>query len=232
MPQPLEKTFFVTGTDTGVGKTRVASALLHALSAQGLRTAALKPVAAGVDVRSDANGDANSDALLLQQAANSGQNYQQVNPVLLHDAIAPHIAAQKAGRVISITELHEAALCARRGADALVVEGAGGWLVPLNDQHTLADLAAELQAQVILVVGMRLGCLNHALLSAAAIRACGCKLAGWVANCIDPDMPQRRANTDALQQRLQAPMLAELEWAPDAQLADIAARLQLAPLLY
>ncbi|NNC54372.1 MAG: dethiobiotin synthase [Pseudomonadales bacterium] len=231
------KTFFVTGTDTGVGKTHVAVALLHAFSAQGLKTAALKPVAAGADTvcesGSAANVEAmaNSDAVALHQAANAGQNLAQVNPVLLHDAIAPHIAAQQAGRALSVSELIDAVRIAQQGADVLVVEGAGGWLVPINERQTLADVAAGLQAQVILVVGMRLGCLNHALLSAAAIRASGCELAAWVANVIDPDMPALRANIDYLKQQLDAPMIAELAWAPAKSPACTANEIQTAALL-
>ncbi len=197
------KRFFVTGTDTGVGKTLVTGALLRNAQAHGLRAVGLKPVAAGgtvVDGRF-----ANEDALLLQRLSSVTLDYADVNPVALEAAIAPHIAAAREG-----IALNAAALAARvsridaQGHDVLVVEGAGGWLVPLNDRETMADLATWLGYPVILVVAMRLGCLNHALLTAAAIEAAGLTLAGWVANCTTPGMEARDENLRTLETRLPA----------------------------
>ena len=203
------KICFVAGTDTGVGKTRVSVALLLKLAELGYRTAALKPVAAGVEP-----GDAgNEDALLLQAAATEALPYRSVNPVLLDAAVAPHIAAAQQGMALSVDDCMagcNAALAAP--ADWLVVEGAGGWWVPLNARESMADIARRLDAGVILVVGMRLGCLNHALLSAAAIAADGVPLLGWVANQIDPEMPFQQDNIKALEDRIAAPLLGQVSY--------------------
>ena len=220
-------TFFVTGTDTAVGKTLVAAALLLAASARGCRTVGLKPVAAGCD----ANGQ-NADALLLRAVMTGSRSYRQVNPVALRAAIAPHLAAAAEGRRLRVAQL--AAYCRSAlaaGVDFAVVEGAGGWRVPLNDRETLAQLALELRLPVILVVGMRLGCINHALLSAEAIQRDGLPLAGWVANRLDPAMPHYRANVGSLQARLPAPLLGEIPWLAEADPQRAAAQLDIAALL-
>jgi dethiobiotin synthetase len=174
----MTRTWFVTGTDTGVGKTAISCALLIAAREAGLKTAAIKPVAAGCD-----EAGHNEDALQLMECMSEPLEYEQVNPVALTAAIAPHIAAQQEGRTLQVSRL--AGLC--RGvmageADFVLIEGAGGWRVPLNARETLADLAVQLQVDVILVVGMRLGCINHALLTAEAIARDGLKLVGWIAN--------------------------------------------------
>ncbi len=206
--------FFVTGTDTGVGKTLVSAGLLLAARARGLETAALKPVAAGCEAT--AAGLRNEDALLLQSVISRPLAYEQINPVALEPAIAPHIAALQARRSLSVDRL--AGFC--RGvlgeADFTLVEGAGGWRVPLNAAETLADLARVLRLPVILVVGIRLGCINHALLTAEAVLRDGLTLAGWVANRIDPDMPCQDENIASLVQRLPAPLLGELPWLSQA----------------
>lgn len=183
----MAKRFFIAGTDTDVGKTAIAASLLVAANQRGLRTLALKPVAAGAV--QTAQGLRNDDALILQSQMTVPLSYEQINPVVFEPAIAPHIAARQANRRMTISQL--AGFC--RGTlmtahDFGVIEGAGGWRVPLNDRETLAGLALELQLPVILVVGMKLGCLNHALLTAEAIRSDGLALAGWVANMIDPAM--------------------------------------------
>jgi dethiobiotin synthetase len=202
----MSKAWFVTGTDTGVGKTAVSCALLHAAAQQGLRTAAVKPVAAGCDAQGH-----NDDALQLLNCMTENLDYAQVNPVALEPPIAPHIAAQRAGKQLQASRL--AGIC--RGvmlgkADFVLVEGAGGWRVPINPAETLADLAAQLQLGVILVVGMRLGCINHALLTAEAIRRDGLVLAGWVANQPGERMDCHEENLDTLRQLLPAPLLGEL----------------------
>ena len=200
-----KKTFFVTGTDTGVGKTLMSAGLLLAAKERGLSTAALKPVAAGCEVT--AEGLRNDDALLLQSVITQSLAYEQINPIALEPAIAPHIAAQQARRVLSVDRLAGFCRGVLNQADFTLVEGAGGWRVPLNSAETLADLARTLQLPVILIVGIRLGCINHAMLTVEAIARDGLPLAGWVANIIDPDMPCQQENIVSLQQRLAAPCL-------------------------
>jgi dethiobiotin synthetase len=199
------KAFFVTGTDTHVGKTLVSAGLLIAAKNQGLTTAALKPVAAGCEKTSE--GFRNEDALLLQSVITEKMHYEQVNPCALEAAIAPHIAAQQESRRLSVDRLVGFCRGALSLAGVTVVEGAGGWRVPISAHETMADLAKALNLPVILVVGMRLGCLNHALLTAEAIACDGLKLVGWVANCIDKDMPVLQENIESLHARLQAPCL-------------------------
>lgn len=202
----MSKAWFVTGTDTEVGKTAVCCALLRAAAASGLRTAAIKPVAAGCDELGQ-----NEDALALSQSMTAPLDYAQINPVALPEAIAPHLAAEHAGRRVQVAQL--AGLC--RGVmlgktDFVLVEGAGGWRVPVSPRETLADLARELQAPVILVVGMRLGCINHALLTAEAVRRDGLQLAGWVANQPGERMACHEENLATLVRMLPAPLLGEL----------------------
>ena len=194
--------FFVTGTDTGVGKTRVAVALIHALRAQGLRVAAMKPVSAGSEP-----GELNEDVVALMQAANVAADLSDVNPYAFAEPIAPHIAAQRAGVKIEISVIAAAYSRLAAMADVVVVEGAGGWRVPLNEREDMADLAQRLGLPVVLVVGLRLGCLNHAVLTAESILKCDVRWAGWVGNHIDPSMAQQAANLDALRLRLPGPCL-------------------------
>ncbi len=203
-----KRRLFIAGTDTEVGKTMAGVAILGAAERQGMSTVAVKPVAAGCD----ADGT-NEDARALIAAMTMELSYQQVNPVALDEAIAPHIAAAHENRRITVSQL--TGYCQgvlALGADLTVVEGAGGWRVPLNHRETLADLARELQLEVVLVVGMRLGCINHALLTAEAIQRDGLLLVGWIANQIDPDMPCFEENLATLQQRIAAPMLASIPW--------------------
>jgi len=194
--------YFVTGTDTGVGKTRVAVALIHALRAQGLRVAAMKPVAAG-----SVPGELNEDVAALLQAANVVADIRDVNPYAFVEAVAPHIAAQQMGVQIELPVIVAAYARLAAIADVVVVEGAGGWRVPLNAREDMADLAQALGLPVVLVVGLRLGCLNHALLTAESIVRRCLPWAGWVGNVIDPAMPQTEANLDALRARLPVPCL-------------------------
>jgi len=182
----MAKTFFVTGTDTDVGKTVVSASLLLAANKKGLTTLAIKPVAAGCEKTDE--GLRNSDALLLQQSMSVDLYYEQVNPITLEEAAAPHIVAAKNGKTLSVSRL--VGFC--RGTlmtrhDFSLIEGAGGWRVPLNPRETLANLPRELNVPVILVVAIRLGCINHALLTAEAIRRDGLVLAGWVANRVQAD---------------------------------------------
>jgi len=213
--------FFVTGTDTGVGKSLVSAALLHAYAALGYRVVGMKPVAAGAE---QIDGVwCNEDVLQLRAASNLAAEVTEiaawVNPYLLRTPVAPHIAADYQGVSIELPRIRDAYEHLAAVADVVVVEGAGGFKVPLSPTRDSADLARHLGLPIILVVGMRLGCLNHALLSAEAIAARGLKLAGWVANRIDPDMAAYVENLAALRLRLPGPLLAELPYAlqPDAR---------------
>ena len=194
--------YFVTGTDTGVGKTFIASALLRAARARGLTCVGYKPIAAGANLQDGSL--VNEDALELIEAAATELGYETINPVVLRPAIAPHIALAQTGRQVTAREL--AAACPE-GAAFTLVEGAGGWFVPLNERETLADVCSALGAKVILVVAMKLGCLNHALLTADAIERAGLELAGWVANSPGDPMPFLTENLDTLRDRLPGPCL-------------------------
>lgn len=201
--------YLVTGTDTGVGKTLVSAALLHMLALRHERVVGMKPVAAGV-VRSG-GGWASEDALALRAASTITVPPELDNPILLPDPLSPHIAAERAGVRIDIAELVRRYRMLAQRADAVVVEGAGGFHVPLSDHETGADLAQALALPVVLVVGLRLGCLNHAALTAEAIHARGLTLAGWIANRIDPAMQAQDDNIAWLQRRLGAPLLADID---------------------
>jgi dethiobiotin synthetase len=218
------KGWFVTGTDTGVGKSRASAALLHALRARHPRCVGMKPVAAGAEP--DASGQLqNDDTLALRAASNVAVPPELDNPVLLADPMSPHIAAARAGRTIAIEPIVAAYRALAEHADAVVVEGAGGFLVPLTPRLTGGDLAAALGLPVILVVGLRLGCLNHALLTRDAIAARGLRLAGWIASRLDPAMPEQEANLDYLRAQLPAPLLADFAWDPQADPATLAVTL-------
>jgi len=196
---------FVTGTDTEVGKTWISVALLRALAARGERVIGMKPIAAGADPTPQ--GPRNADALALAAASTVPVPYELINPYCLIDPISPDIAASRAGINIDIGTINEAYRQLARQADSVVVEGAGGWLVPINPRETLADLARALDLPVVLVVGLRLGCVNHALLTAAAIRASGLPLLGWVGNQIDPAYAALAENLANLRLRIPAPQL-------------------------
>lgn len=205
----MSKGYFITGTDTEVGKTVAGVALTQSLVARGWRVAVMKPVASGCE-RTE-QGLRNADALALMEASNVHAAYHQINPYVFEPAIAPHIAANLAGVEIDMAVIRGRyrELVAR--ADRAVVEGAGGWRVPLASDIDMASIARELDLEVVLVVGMRLGCLNHALLTAESIVAEGRHLAGWVANFAEPSMDYARQNLRTLQDRLSAPCLG---WIP------------------
>jgi dethiobiotin synthetase len=200
--------FFITGTDTGVGKTVVTLGLMAQLQAQGKTVAAMKPVASGCERGS--GGLVNDDALQLLRQSSVDLTYAQVNPYAFEPPIAPHIAAARVGVTISIETIRTACDAIAGRADCVLVEGVGGWQVPLNCDETLADLAAALGLGVILVVGVRLGCLNHALLTAESIVASGCVPAGWVANRLPPGADATEENITALKSRLSFPYLGEV----------------------
>ena len=199
---------FVVGTDTGIGKTHVTCALLHALARRHARVCGMKPIASGGVQTAD--GFTNEDSIAHRAASTVRVPPELDNPILLPEPLSPHLSAARAGTPISFDVVLSAVAELRARTDALVVEGAGGFLVPLSETQTGADLAVALRMPLVLVVGMRLGCLNHALLSAEAIRARGLVLAGWIANRIDPDFLCPEENLDYLRTHLGAPLLADL----------------------
>lgn len=201
--------YFVTGTDTDVGKTLISCALLYAFAAQGMRVVGMKPIAAGCD-----EYGVNEDVRALCVASNVLAGRGQVNPYCFDRAVAPHLAARFSGVRISLARIYESYRELAAQADVVIVEGAGGFCVPLNDEQDTADMTVKMDLPVILVVGMRLGCLNHALLTMQAIQARGLTLAGWVANCVDGKMAMQDENIAALQQRIDAPLLVVVPYHP------------------
>ncbi len=222
----MSPAYFITGTDTDVGKTTIAAGLLYAARQAGLSTAAGKPVASGCE--RGPKGLRNADALALQAQSSLPLSYEEINPIAFEPAIAPHLAAREAGVALTVQSL---LLPMRRllakGADFTLVEGAGGWRVPLADQDNLSDLAMALDLPVILVVGVRLGCINHALLTAQAIAQDGLQLAGWVANIVDPDTSRLEENLATLAERLPAPCLGKVPRLRPASAEAVAEHLQL-----
>lgn len=197
--------YFVTGTDTGIGKTTFCQQWLKQGQSQGLSTLGLKPIASGAEL---IDGQwSNEDARILQQASSLRLNYNSVNPFLLKQPLSPHLAAKYDHVSLNASLVVEHIKPYLSMADLTLIEGAGGWLAPINDHQTMADLAIALDLPVILVVGIRLGCLNHALLSANAIVQSGLSLAGWVANCIDPTMLEPNENITTLNNMLPATRL-------------------------
>ena len=207
---------FIAGTDTGVGKTAVGVHLARSARESGHRVAVMKPIASGA-VRTG-HGWRNEDALALIEAAGGGAQdatgYARVNPYCFEPPISPHLAARDAGVEIDIDALVAGAQTLGRGQDLAIVEGAGGWLAPIDDDRTMADLAIALRYPVLLVVGLRLGCLSHAALTYRAIVAADLPFAGWVANSIDPTFARTEDNVRTLTHRLGAPPLARFEFAP------------------
>lgn len=209
-------TIFVTGTDTGVGKTRVSCGLLRQLRAQGLSACGYKPIASGCE--KTPQGLRNEDALALQDAAQTTEDYGCINPYAFEPAIAPHLAAKAVGVKPNVILLNQAHDELAQTYDWVVTEGAGGFLVPLNEDITFGDWATQQGWPLLLVVGMRLGCINHALLSAEAIARRGF-LAGWVANVVEPDMPRLQENIDTLTERMPAPLLGVVNHGGEVKLA-------------
>jgi len=223
------RAFFVTGTDTGVGKTLIAAALLGACRAQGLRVAGMKPVSAGC-VETPA-GLRNEDAMTLLRESSAQWPYAVVNPCAYRPAIAPHLAAEEAGRPVDFEAIAANYAMLAALSDIVIVEGAGGWRTPLGGALTVGHLARHLELPVIIVVGLRLGCLNHALLTAESVLAQGAAIAGWVGNGIESDFERRAENVATLKSVIPAPCLATVPHlaAPDA--AEVAARLDIRSLL-
>ena len=209
-PPQMTPGLFVTGTDTGIGKTLASCTLLHALRAQGLRAVGMKPLASGCEAT--AEGLRNEDALALQAASEPTPAYADINPFALPEPLAPELAAREAGIDVQLAPILAAHARLRSQADVVVVEGVGGWAAPLATDLMQADLVRALELPVVLVVGLRLGCLNHAYLSARAIAADGCRLVGWIGTGIDPGMARIDENRALLGARLPAPCLGWLPW--------------------
>ena len=222
----MSQAYFIAGTDTDVGKTTIAAGLLHAARLEGLSTLGAKPVASGCTV--GGKGLRNADALALIAESSVKLPYEQVNPFAFEPAIAPHVAAREAGVSLEVpvllTAMHH---ILAQGADFTLVEGAGGWRVPLSAHANLSDLAIALKLPVILVVGVRLGCINHALLSAEAIARDGLQLAGWVANIVDPRTSRLEENLASLAERLPAPCLGRVPRLKQATAEAVAEHLHL-----
>jgi dethiobiotin synthetase len=207
---------FITGTDTGVGKTLIACALVRALRGQGARVAVMKPVASGAFQTPE--GLRNADALALMDAAGmegAAGRYGEVNPYCFEPAVSPHIAAKEAGIRVDTSMIKQQFDKLAADSDWVVVEGAGGWFAPINEHQTMADLAWALSVPALLVVGLKLGCLNHAQLTRLAVESHGVVLAGWVLNAIDPQMSRAEANLEALERLLGEPPLAVVPHLPE-----------------
>lgn len=223
----MTQAYFIAGTDTDVGKTTVAAGLLYAAQAVGLSTLGAKPVASGCTVTPD--GLRNADALALIAQSSLRLPYAQLNPFAFEPAIAPHIAAREAGVALHVPALQAAMQqVLQQQADFTLIEGAGGWRVPLSEHAALSDLAIALELPVILVVGVRLGCINHALLTAEAIARDGLALAGWVANVIEPRTARLEDNLASLAERMPAPCLGRVPPLSEASAEAVAGHLNLA----
>ncbi|MEY8204699.1 MAG: dethiobiotin synthase [Bermanella sp.] len=219
--------FFITGTDTDVGKTICTAALLHKAKLAAKTTLGLKPLAAGCEV-TDA-GLRNADALALIAQSTESLPYEQVNPVALQEAIAPHIAAERLNKPLSAARLvgYLRGVLMINRAEFICIEGAGGWRVPLNPKETLAEVAKDLNLPVILVVGMKLGCINHALLTAEAIQRDGLNVVGWIANQLTPDMEAYQENIDSLKKLIRVPCLGEVPHLAEPSVEKVAQYLTL-----
>lgn len=224
----MDAGYFVTGTDTGIGKTLIACALLHAFTRRGRRAVGMKPVAAGTSAAAGEWG--NEDVAALAAAGNVAVEPAWISPYRFALPAAPHIAAREEDVAIDFAAIERSYARLRAAAEVVVVEGVGGFRVPLTERADAADLAVRLGLPMILVVGLRLGCLNHALLTAEAIAARGLRLAGWVANRIDPQMAKASANVAALRERVAAPLLAEVPFAARPDAAEVAALFDVARL--
>ncbi|HBK46423.1 MAG TPA: dethiobiotin synthase [Xanthomonadaceae bacterium] len=217
--------FYVTGTDTGIGKTVSSTALLHALRARGRRAVGMKPVASGCEL---VDGQwRNEDALALQAASDPPPDYATLNPYALPQPLAPEIAAAEAGLTLRLDTLVQAFARLRARADTVVVEGVGGWAAPLDAALDQADLVRALRLPVVMVVGLRLGCVNHARLTAAAIGADGLQCIGWIANHVDPRMARQEENLAVLRRRLPMPCWGRIPWQPQPDPTAAAERLRL-----
>lgn len=225
----MKKGYFITGTDTGIGKTFVSCALLQAFADKGYSVGAMKPVATGCEKTSE--GWRNEDAVQLMKHINVELSYQQLNPVALPSPIAPHLAIEHSNESLTTNKLASYFESINKSADYFIVEGAGGWMVPLNGEESMASIPQAFGLDVILVVGIRLGCLNHALLTAAAIEQSGGHLAGWVANIIDPSSLMIEKNILTLKNSIKAPLLGTLPFMDRDEIATAPEKLDVGLLL-
>jgi dethiobiotin synthetase len=224
----MSRSLYITGTDTGIGKTLVSATILAALNATGTRAVGMKPVASGCEATPQGLRNADAEALIANSAGTP--DYAAVNPYAFVEPIAPHLAAHGAGIEIRRESIRTAYAALSTMSQCVIVEGVGGWMAPLGPQLMQSDVVHELDLSVILVVGMRLGCLNHALLSARAIEADGCRLGGWVGSCIDPAMLRLGDNLATLRARLSAPCIGVLPHAQDISPRSLGQHLDLAVL--
>ncbi|WP_028866474.1 dethiobiotin synthase [Psychromonas hadalis] len=223
----MKQTYFVTGTDTDVGKTVCCKALLQAANQQGKMTLAYKPIAAGCELTAD--GLRNEDALILQKNSSLNVAYELINPIAFKEPIAPHIAAEIENKPIQVEMITCGLLTLQaKGPDLLIVEGAGGWSLPLNHQQLLSEWVVAQQLPVIMVVGMKLGCLNHALLTYQSILHSGLKVAGWIANQLQAEMPFYQQNLALLTAKIDAPMIAEIPYLSHVEKVNLAQYVNLA----
>jgi dethiobiotin synthetase len=229
MNEPCPRGIFVTGTDTGVGKTLVSTALMRAIKGRGLQVAGMKPLASGS--QSTPAGLRNEDALALMQEQSAPFPYELVNPFAFSPAIAPHIAAAQVGITIHLDKIATAFRILHDGADIVIVEGAGGWYVPISDDASMEDVVLALRLPVLLVVALRLGCLNHAMLTARAIERASLSICGWVANRIDPEFPHWEENVATLTRLLPAPLIGLVEHQPQCDIQEAARSLNVDSLL-
>lgn len=225
MREPKPPGYYVTGTDTGVGKTLVSTVMLHALHGRGVQVAGMKPVASGCT--DTAEGWRNDDALALQAASSTNPRYDDVNPYALPLATAPQIAASVVGVEVSLPTIHNAFARLRHDAEFVVVEGVGGWMAPLANGVEQSALVASLGLPVIMVVGLKLGCLNHARLTERAIAADGGHLLGWIVSSIDPGLEHADAYLRLLRAELQTPWLGTVPFAPDSKATALVGHLRL-----
>jgi dethiobiotin synthetase len=219
----MNQSWFITGTDTEVGKTWYTLAFIQHLKNQGLQVAGMKPIASGSELTEA--GLRNSDALQILKTSGLDVPYDWVNPYAFAPPIAPHLAAAAVGQTIELERIITQSQQLAAQAEALVIEGVGGWRVPVNETESLKDIVLALDVPVILVVGLRLGCINHALLSAETIISDGCTLAGWVANPIDPDF-DAQASIETIKERLQAPLLAQMPYLETLNINELTQTLQ------
>ncbi len=216
--------YFITGTDTDVGKTWISLALTEIFKQQNKNVGVMKPISAGCQQTED--GLRNDDASQLQKISNVTLDYQTINPYAFEPAIAPHIAAAETGTRIDLETIYQSYLKIAAQSDLVIVEGAGGWRVPLNDFQSISDLAKRLQLPVVLVVGMKLGCISHALLTVDAIRSTGLPLAGWVANEITPRMDALAANIATLKEQIDAPLLGHIPYLSNLDIQAVAKQIK------
>jgi dethiobiotin synthetase len=214
----LAKSYFITGTDTDVGKTFVTVALMRYFRQQGQTVLAMKPVASACIVGQD--GLRNEDALLLQRHASKQVDYHLINPYAFALPVSPHIAAQEVGQEVELSVINKNYQVLKELAEVVLVEGIGGWLAPINQSADVADLAISLQLPVILVVAIRLGCISHARLSYAAIKSSGITCAGWIANCTEEHMLNQQENIETITQKVQVPLLGVVPYSKEAAIFE------------